>query len=196
MVVCQDDGRGVVLDRLAEYLRRADDRRVHVANIHRVCAQDLVFGVEQHDAQFFLPGRAHLGHKVVSDVGRARDAWPRIRQGGSQSPAQFERRKELSGLGGSYAWDLAQLSRTGCGQPLEATERGQQTLRHSDGVLPPRASTQGDGDQLGIAERCGAVRLKTLAGTFGLRELAQRTTSGLRHGRDLRMDGTGNRCHS
>lgn len=187
MIVGEDDAGGVLANSVAKEFADADDGGVDGPLIHARARQDLILGVEQERAHFFLLEQRHVG-KEARGVGGRRDA--RFLFGGrvGDAAAEFETGVEFDGFDGTDALDGGELEEGDAGETREAAAvlqhlRGK--IHDVDAFVP---GAEEDGDEFGIAHDARAEMqepfaraLVVLHGLNGVGGMFARFTRGAGH---------------
>ncbi len=120
MVVHQDHGGGVGLDRVAEQVARLDHRGAEAACAERADPDQAVAAVKQYDTQLFAGQVGHLGLQKAQHVQRLADAFAlRAAAVAADPTAQFDRCLKLERLDPPDAGQFGQFRDRGVGQETE-----------------------------------------------------------------------------
>ena len=128
---------------------------------------DLMAGIEEHNAKGFLLEIADEGAEDGGGVGGSGDAWLFTGAGEQQATADFESGLDFGGFGGADAGDFGEGGDVGVGESGQAAEPGEEGLGKIDGVGVAGAGAQDDGEELGVGKVLGAVLGEALTRAFG-----------------------------
>lgn len=107
MIVEQRYGRGRCRGRLTKDFARVNDGHVERSDRHDLDANDVVFGVQHHQAELFHRAGAVLRQKIGSQVARSRESRALDAASKEGASTQFNRRDDLCRASRSYSTDAA-----------------------------------------------------------------------------------------
>ena len=172
MVVNQDDAGRVEPDGVAIQLPDPHQGGRHVALVDGLDAQDVVLGVQDHDAQLLAFQPPHLEDEAVRHVARGADRPTARRPVGEQSTTKLKGGDELRRLGGPDPGHRGEFQITGPGEAGQAVMRSQGVRRKVHRGSATRATPPQQRHEFGRGQSAWPALGEPLSRAFRGRRLA------------------------